>query len=231
MITTTKDDIIVAGHGTYLGGAKNFVLPAGVELHLMQPVGSELTVASASVLLGNKPLDRAILLQPSGKYDDFAVLGLKNGTVYAPGAAAPDLLLHDLGDMKPVLQGYAKVGASQVVYVASDKLLSDIIANDATVKGLIAAAVKAKKVVKLYWCACTAHGSKNPDTSPFVAYNAEAVAWAAGAYATAHSGDASAKKAAESAAAAARANLFDTQGAIRAAATFNNAAANLLAPL
>lgn len=213
MITTTKDDIILLGHGTYLGGADTFKLPEGVELHITQPVGSALRIDAAGVLLANRAVDRAVLVQPSFKYDDFAALGLGNGTVYKPGERAPNLLLHDLGAQKARLQALAGQGHSQVVYVSKDTLLASILGSDATVKQRIADAVKANTVVKIYWAACTAL-TQNPDSPPVVCFNAMAIAAAAAGYASQHPALASATRAAEAVMEFALANPLDTQGAL-----------------
>ncbi|MDH0648574.1 hypothetical protein N5D31_17350 [Pseudomonas sp. GD03867] len=230
MITTSKDDLILVGHGTYLGGADTFVLPAGVELHITQPVGSALTVGAAGVLLANKAVDRAVLVQPSKQFDDFATLGLGSGTVYKPGERAPNLLLHDLGTLKPALQKLATQGASHVVYVGADTLLADVLAKDPTVKPLIAAAVQAKKVLKVYWAACTAL-EQNPDAAPVVWFNGLAVANAALSHAAATPTDKTAEQAAQAANTYAQAHYLDSQGTIAAAAKFNTTVANLLKAL
>jgi len=231
MITTSQNDIILAGHGSYLGGSETLLLPVGVELCIMQPVGSALTVVSSSVLLMNKPVERAVLKQPSGRIDDFEALGLANGSLYKPGERAPDLVLHDLGDLKPTLESYARAGRSHVVYVNSTRRISDILNENSSVKSIISAAVRENRVVRLYWCACTDHGAKNPEPAPLVAYNAQAIAWAADTYANENKSDASASRAAEAAAAVSRQRVYDTQGAIKAAAQCNEKSANLLKPL
>lgn len=230
MITTTKDDVILVGHGTYLGGAATFILPPGMELHITQPVGSALTVGAAGVLLANKTVDRAVLVQPSKKYDDFANLGLAAGTVYKAGDRAPNLVLHDLGALKASLQDLAKLGGGHVVYVSADTLLADMLKNDATVKSALALAVQAKKTLRVYWAACTAMG-QNPDPAPVVWFNAMAVAAAASSYAAATPSDKSAPLAAKAAQDFANKSPFDTQGAVAAVSAIDKTAAGLLKPL
>lgn len=245
MITTNGKDLILVGHGTYLGGADTFVLPQGVELHLTQPVGSALIIGAAAVLLTNTVVDRAVLVRqpprfdkkgaqvaPAGKgWDDFATLQIGNGTVYHPGDRAPNLVLHDLGEDKATLQDIAQHGHSHVVYVGADSHLSDILANDPTVKSLIKAAVDSKQVLRVVWAACTAFDGRDPNPSPVVAFNAVAVAYAAHAYAAEHPEDKGALPAAQAAMAAAFASPLNTASAVTAAATKDKTAANLLKPL
>ncbi|WP_176078984.1 putative adhesin [Paraburkholderia tuberum] len=227
MISTTKDDAIIVGHGTYRGGAATFTVPAGVELHISQTVGSAMTVSAAGMLLSNTPVNRGALIHPPKGYDDFAALGLV--TVYAAGAKAPNLILHDIGAQAGAINGWAAKGNSAVVLVNADALLADLLTSNPIVTGRVKAAVSAGKTVRVFWAACAVQEQR--PQFPSVYFNGRAVAQAALAYSRANPTNIPAKNAAAAADQWSMSRPGDTAGTVAAAAKIDVTTASLLKPL
>jgi len=225
-ITTTPNDVILVGHGTYQGGANNFTLPAGVDLWMLQPVGSAVTDGPVTALVGNTPIDRLILRQSNGAWDDFRTLGLPN--VIHGGQQAPNLILHDLGDLKPLVQAAIARGPNHVIMVTQDTTLQTLLARP-DVQRLIQAHLASRSALRVFWAACT-HLQQNSDDPPAVYGNALAVAFAAVNYAKTHQTPA-VIAAAGAATDYAQLHPQDGPGAVGAAAVHDATTANLVQAL
>jgi hypothetical protein len=228
-ITTTSNDIIVAGHGSYDGGAANFTLPPHVDLYLILPVGYGLTDGPVTALVGRRPIDRLAIVAPTA-VTDLQPMGMP--TVFRAGGSAPNLTLYDLGDERTAVTGALPTHADNVFMVSSPTKLQDLL-NRADVKQRIAASLAAQPGanVRLFWAGCAIQNG-NPDKGTFVYCNATAVAFAASAHVRAlhKSGlpiDAPAE-AANAALDAAKLHPMDTAGAVAAAALHDAATAKLL---
>ena len=225
-ITTTPNDVIFVGHGTYQGGAQNFALPAGVELWMLQPVGSAITDGPVTALVGNIPIDRLILRQANGACDDFHTLALPQRI--AAGQQAPNLILHDLGDMKAMVQAATPRGPNHVIMVTQDTTLQNLLGLS-DVQNMIRAHVANHTVLRVFWAACT-HLQQNPNDPPAVYGNALAVAFAAVNYARTHNTPA-VVAAAHAALDYAGLHPQDGTGAVAAAAAHDVTTANLVQAL
>lgn len=222
-ITTTPNDVIFVGHGTYQGGAQNFTVPVGVDLWMLQPVGSAITDGPVTALVGNTAIDRLIVRQPNGECDDFHALGLPQ--VIHGGQQAPNLILHDLADLKQLVQNATPKGPNHVITVTQDTNLQTLLARP-DVQKLIQAHVASHTVLRVFWAACT-HLQQNPSDPPAVYGNALAVAFAASKYAQAQRTPA-AIAAAGAALDYAKLHPQDGPGAVAAAALHDATTANLI---
>jgi hypothetical protein len=212
-ITTTSNDVIFCGHGTYPGGVATCALPAGAELHIMQPVGSAMTDGPVTALVANRPIDRLVLLQSSMATNDFSALDLP--TVMVGPTQVPNLILHDLDNLLPLIQAVIPNGPNHVITVNQDTNLATLLARP-DVAGLIKAHVANGTRLRIFWAACTA-AANNPTASPLVFHNARAVAFAASAYARANPAN-QAAAAAIAALTYAQLNPEDTAGTVQTAA-------------
>ncbi len=222
-ITTTSNDVIFVGHGTYQGGAQNFTVPAGVELWMLQPVGSAITDGPVTALVGNTAIDRLILCQTNGECDDFHTLGLPQRI--AAGQQAPNLILHDLADLKALVQAAIPRGPNHVIMVTQDTNLQTLLGLP-DVQKMIQAHVASHTVLRVFWAACT-HLQQNPNDPPAVYGNALAVALAAAKFAKTHNTPA-VVAAAGAALDFARLHPQDGPGAVAAAAAHDATTANLI---
>ncbi|NHZ93147.1 hypothetical protein F2P45_29665 [Massilia sp. CCM 8733] len=232
-VTTSSNDVILAGHGSYEGGADNFVMPANVDFYLLQPVGTGLTDGPVLALVGCKPIDRLVLRTSVTAVSDLQPMGMPK--IFRAGERAPNLVLYDLGSLKSTVQAAIPRGASNVVMVAKDTKLQDLLKSDAVQKVIKANTAKQTGArTRVFWAAC-ANQDSNPDAGPFVWSNANAVAHAAVAYVkslkdTAPNYD-NALKAAGAALDAAKKDPFDTAAAVKAAKVFDAATAAVLKAL
>jgi len=232
-ITTTSNDIILAGHGSYEGGAAQFTVPAGIDLYLLQPVGSGLTDGPVLALVGNKPIDRLVLRTSITLVSDLQPTGMPQ--VIKAGEKAPNLVLHDLSTLKKLVQDAIPKGATNVVLVSQDARLQDLLNSDAVQKQVKSNAAKRPGTnTRVFWAAC-ANQDSNPDAGSFVYSNAIAVAFAATAYATNLAKTApnfnAANKAASAALDAAKKEPYNTTAAVNAAKAFDAATAAYLKAL
>lgn len=160
-IQVNDKDIVFLGHGSYQGGAKNFALPNGVELYLMQPVGYTMTLAVAEALIGQQPIGKLRLKHDNGSGDaDWEPAAPIQG-----GNLAPDLILHDLGSLRSWGQGVIG-NRGNVVTVTGDTLLSALLAGNAAVKNAIKEQQSQGKKLRLFWSACANQVSGNVLTLP-----------------------------------------------------------------
>lgn len=224
-LTTSQNDVVFVGHGAYRGGDAPFALPAGVELCLMQPVGSTMDARVAEALVGHRVIDRLILAYDDGSFENFATLGMPQW--YRHPQQAPDLLLYDLGGLRAQIEAAMAPGPHHVVLVDAETRLSALFQR-ADIQQLIAAHVAAQQPLRVFWAACT-HQDTDPDGSVCVYHNAAAVALAATRHAL-QRGTHAAADAAHAALARARQNADDTAGAIAAAALHDAATANAATP-
>lgn len=221
-IVTNPNDVVFVGHGTYQGGAQNFQLPAGVELHILQAVGSAMTDGPVTALVGQLPIDRLILRQSNGAWNDFPALGLPQ--IYQGGQPAPDLVLHDLGPERAVIENAMPHGPHHVITVTVDTRLQQLLNRD-DVQKLIANNLHLGRSLRVFWAACT-HLQQNPKDPPCVYGNALAVALAAVEYAQ-KTKSAAAIAAADAALQSAQQHPQNTAAAIAAARLHDNASADL----
>jgi hypothetical protein len=228
-IVTTQNDIIAAGHGTYPSATSTFVLPAHVDLYLILPLGYILTDGPVTALVGRQPIDRLAIKTATG-VTDLQPMGMP--TVYKGGKPAPNLILHDLEDLRTTVTAAIPVGANNVFTVTADTTLQDLL-NRSDVRTRMDAIQTAHPGanVRLFWAAC-AKQATNPDPGLSVYCNAKALAFAATAHVQAlnkagHLTD-GALDAALAVLNAATVNQLDTASAIAAAAPHDPATANLL---
>jgi len=229
-ITTTSNDVIFCGHGTYPGGADICDLPAGTEFWITQPVGSVMTDGPVSALVGNRVIDRLTMQWGKGEdqqVDDLPDLGLPQ--VLTGPARIPNLILHDLGTLLPLIQAATPRGPHHVITVTEDTDLRTLLARP-DVQALTRAHVQAGTRLRIFWATCTAPDA-NQDNLPWVFHNAKAVAFAAVAYVFAQNKahgrtDPRTEAAANAALDAAKQNPDDTAAAIAAAAAHDATTAN-----
>ncbi|NHZ33338.1 putative adhesin [Massilia rubra] len=232
-ITTSSTDLILAGHGSYEGGADNFVMPANVDFYLLQPVGTGLTDGPALALVGNKPIDRLVLRTSITAVTDLQPMGMPK--VFKAGEMAPNLVLHDLADLKTAVQAAIPKGATNVIMVGKDTKLQDLLKTDAVQKLIKAnTARQPGSKTRVFWAACANQGT-NPDAGSFVWSNANAVAHAAVAYVKSLKPSApnydKAIKAAGAALDAAKIDPLNSAAAVKAAKVFDAATADVLKAL
>jgi hypothetical protein len=212
-IRTTANDVILVGHGSYQGGAVNFQLPAHVELHLLQPVGAAMTDGPVKALVGQRPIDRLILWQTgtgADRFDDLPKRGIP--TVYSGPTQVPDLVLHDLGDLKTLVQSAIAKGPNHVIMVTKDTRLSQVMVMP-DIQKLIAAAGAAGSRLRVFWAACAVQ-SETDHGIPSVYCNGLAIAAAVSEFARHNPAAVAAKKAAFD---YAKAHPDDTAGVLAAA--------------
>jgi hypothetical protein len=228
-IQTNNNDVILAGHGTYQGGAQNFQLPANVDLYLLETAGVGLAVVTGMAVLGNKPIDRMVAVFSNQITQDLCNI-VPN--VYTGGSMAPNLILHNLGQQSAQMLGAVPAGAKNVFTVNADTTLSNLL-NRADVAAYIAAQHSITgKNVRVFWAACAIQPT-NPDSPTGAFHNAYAVAYAGRSYANANPGNANAKAAAQAAITFANTagNGENTAGAIAAAAAHDAATSQQTQPV
>ncbi len=177
-ITTTPNDVILTGHGSYQGGAAICPLPAHVELHLLQPVGSALTETVVNALVGNLPIDRLIVEHNASgtkTVDDLSRMGIPQ--VYTGPTNVPNLVLHDLADLKASTQAAVVKGPNHVVMVSKDTVLSDLLLLP-DIQQLIRVHTAANTNLRIFWAACTSATETTITGTPGVHSNGRAVALA-----------------------------------------------------
>ncbi|MCL3782231.1 hypothetical protein EMN47_17725 [Prolixibacteraceae bacterium JC049] len=155
-VQVTNNDLVLLGHGSYQGGAKNVLLPDNVDLYVLQPVGYTLTTTVAAALIRQEEINRLRLLHDGGRGNTTVHPPM---AIYKGGELAPDLILHDLGNL-------AKWGAEtiadkeNVITVNRSILLSEIIKTNNKIKRVVDLLGKGERL-KLYWSACACQISGN----------------------------------------------------------------------
>ena len=150
------NDLVLLGHGSYPGGAKNFTLPANIDLQILQPVGYTLTTDVPENLLGAKSISKLVLHHDNGT-SDWVPADLLHG-----GSGAPDLTLYPLG----TLAGWGDTvtrGHTNVLQVTSPTLLSALLAQT-TVTNRVKA-LPGGQHLRIIWMACTNQISDGPYAS------------------------------------------------------------------
>jgi len=150
-VRVTNEDIVLLGHGSYQGGAKNFKLPENIDLYVSSPIGYVLMTDVAKALIQQREINKLVLY-----YDKITSGEIEPAVaVYRGGKLAPDLILHDLGDLTK--WGKDTIGDKKnVVTVEKDTLLSELIQSNEKIKE----ASKGGRKLKLYWSACASQVSE-----------------------------------------------------------------------
>jgi len=147
-VKVTNDDIVLLGHGSYQGGSINTRLPANIDLYLLPPVGYSLMTGLASTLINQMEIKKIQLSHNGNPVEIIDVPFVE----YLGGTDAPNLILHDLGDLTE--WGKRTIGDKKnVVTVSKDTLLSELITSDPKIVVALEKLPKGKKL-KLYWSAC-----------------------------------------------------------------------------
>lgn len=159
-VQINPDDIVLLGHGTYEGGAANFPLPAGIELHVLQPVGTRLRVSLARKLVAGQAVPTLWLMDGDRRVEDLGALGFPH--VYANGENVPQLTLYPLGDVAAEFSGASR--GMEVGMVDRPTSLQELLG-----KGLIQARIKEQraqgKALRVFWLACANQlGTKSSET-------------------------------------------------------------------
>lgn len=157
-LQATKDDIILLGHGGYTGGVDNMALPAGLDLHILGPVGAVLTVGAAKLLIDAKVIktlkittgDKENVLMPDGGFPN----------VYKGGQRAPNLHLFSLGSATDPIRTTLLTGhVLTPELVTKETTLAELVKLPAIARKA-AEAAKAGKSVRVFWAACASQGGK-----------------------------------------------------------------------
>lgn len=156
-IQANKDDIILLGHGGYTGGVDNIPLPAGLDLHILGPVGAVLTVAAAKLLIDAKVI-KTLKVTTGGKQ---TVLMPDGGFphIYKGGQSAPNLHLFSLGAVNdPIRVSLLTGNVLTPVLVTKETTLAELVKLPEVAKKA-ADAVKAGRSARVFWAACASQGS------------------------------------------------------------------------
>lgn len=188
-LQTNAFDVLLLGHGSYQGAKKMTTLPAGVELWVLQPVGTIMTDGPIHALIRMKPIDRLILY--SGVKTSIPEITDLGGAgfpkVYNPGDTVPDMILHDLDKLKSSIGRVVKeAGKHQalphIITVDNDTSLSSLLGSK-DVKKWLTGRKQTGKNLRVFWAACTASPEQPEDVDePLVFHNAKAVSLDATAY-------------------------------------------------
>ncbi|KPC52578.1 putative adhesin [Amantichitinum ursilacus] len=155
-IQVSNQDIVALGHGSYEGGAKNFTLPAGVDLYILQPVGYTLTTGVAEALIGQRAIDKLYLSHwQQGTKKWGPATEWEPSPALPGGSLAPDLTLYPLGDLAD--WGKKTIGGRTNVVLTDQQIsLSELLKTNAAIQAAIKAQVAKGGKLKLYWSACAA---------------------------------------------------------------------------
>lgn len=155
-VKVTNNDIVLLGHGSYAGGAKNTKLPNNIDFYVMQPVGYTLKTDVASAMIKQNEIKELVLHHANGSGDTTVEPPV---ALYEGGKNAPDLKLYDLGSLSD--WGRQTIGTKQnVVTVGEPTLLSELIKTNQKIKLAIAKLPEGSKL-KVYWSACASQVSGN----------------------------------------------------------------------
>ncbi len=155
-IKVTNNDVVLLGHGSYLGGADNFNLPPEVELYILQPAGYTLECGVAAALIRQESIAKLVLHHANGSGNSDWV----PAAPYRDGALAPDLILHNLESLAD--WGRQVIGPRlNVVTVDRDIRLSELLGGNHAIRAAIAREVKAGRKLRLFWSACANQVSGN----------------------------------------------------------------------
>jgi len=154
-VKVNDNDIVLLGHGSYDGGANNFMLPSNIDLYVLQPVGYSLTTDVASALIQQTQID-SLVLHHNGSGNATIAAPV---AVYTGGGNAPNFSLYNLGDLSD--WGTKTIGSKQnVVTVSATTTLSNLISSNAKILAALKKLSKGDKL-KLYWSACANQVSGN----------------------------------------------------------------------
>ncbi|MCT4581466.1 MAG: hypothetical protein N4A35_08625 [Flavobacteriales bacterium] len=160
-VQVTNKDIVLLGHGSYPGGAKNTKLPEEIDLYILQPVGYTLMTDVAEALIKQQLISKLVLHHENSGKDELINPPM---AVYKGGDNAPDLTLYDLGSLSD--WGRRVIGSKKnVVTVGEATLLSELIRSNEKIQEAIKALPKGEKL-KLYWSACASQVSGNSASLP-----------------------------------------------------------------
>lgn len=148
-VQITPNDLIMLGHGTYEGGAANFVLPDNVELHVLQPVGTCLRVALAQQLISGAAVATLWLMDGQRRIEDLTALGFPH--VYSAGVRVPELTLYGLGSAAQYFQNPGQ--GMQVLTVAQPTSLQALLALPGT-QARIDERKRQGHPLRVFWLAC-----------------------------------------------------------------------------
>jgi len=155
-VLVTNSDLVMLGHGSYAGGAKNFKLPDNIMLYVLPPVGYTLRTDVAEAMIQQRQINQLSLHHDNGRGNTTIE---PPSAIYEGGKLAPDLTLYDLGSLSD--WGRGVIGQrTNVITVSQPTLLSQLIQSD----GKINEALKRLSLdskLKLYWSACASQVSGN----------------------------------------------------------------------
>ncbi|WP_417444175.1 putative adhesin [Joostella sp.] len=160
-VHVSNKDIVLLGHGSYSGGAKNFKLPETIDLYVLQPVGYTLMTDVAAALITQQPITKILLHHANGSGNTLIDPPM---AIYRGGELAPDLMLYDLGELTS--WGQKVIGNKKnVITVSTTISLSDLITTQSKIKVALDNLPKGEKL-KLYWSACASQVSGNNASLP-----------------------------------------------------------------
>ncbi|MBE0391982.1 hypothetical protein BJQ96_01827 [Flavobacterium sp. PL0002] len=154
-VQITNKDIVLLGHGSYEGGAKNKKLPNNIDLYLLPPIGYTLKTDVAAAMIHQDQIAKIVLHHATGGTEVVD----PPMAVYKGGDLAPDLKLYNLGTLSD--WGKKTIGDKKnVVTVDKDILLSELILTNDKIKEAVKKLLPGEKL-KLYWSACANQVSGN----------------------------------------------------------------------
>ena len=160
-VHVSDKDIVLLGHGSYSGGAKNFMLPDTIDLYVLQPVGYTLITDVAAAMITQQLITKLLLHHANGSGDTLIDPPM---AVYKGGELAPALKLYDLGELTP--WGKKVIGNKKnVVTVSATISLSDLITTNSKIRKALDDLPSGEKL-KLYWSACASQIGGNSASLP-----------------------------------------------------------------